>query len=97
MKIITLFLVLAITGCETANVAFNEHYEGDDFMVNYEYSDGNIREDLLSKYYIVRAEEHWNGRDEIIRGGPYKDEVTCLLDLHHNYQPDDGVICAALK
>jgi len=94
---LALFIALTIAGCQSANVAFNEHYEGDDFMVNYEYSDGNVREDLLGNWFLVRAEEHWNGRDEIIKGGPYEGEVECLLQLHHKYEPDDGYICTVLK
>jgi len=93
MKIITLFLVLAITGCETANVAFNEKYDGDDFMLNYEYGDGNIREDLLSKYYIIKWED---GEQIKVVDQAYNKLVYCEFDRVRYYN-EEGNQCTILK
>jgi len=93
MKTITLFLVFALAGCETANVAFNEKYDGGDFMLNYEYSDGNVREDLLSRYYIIK----WKDGEQIkVAHQAYNELVDCELDRVRNYN-EEGNQCAALK
>jgi hypothetical protein len=100
MKIITVILALLLSGCYTSEIRFNDEYQGDDFMLSYEYGGTHVYEDLIGKYWLVLSKEQYtlNGsREEIIHGGPYKNEVECLLDLHHSHSPDNGFKCIILK
>ena len=96
MKLLVLLIALTFVGCETANVAFNDKYDGDDFMLNYEYGDGNLRKDLLGSWYIVNEANQIDAGEK--RGSlAYDNEVDCLLSMHQHYEADDGVTCSLLK
>ena len=95
---LALFIALAIAGCQSANVAFNDRYEGDDFMLNYEYGDGNLRDDITSKYYIV---EFIDGVKYPIDGFETKGFNTIeeceLARRRYDKYTDDIIICTLLK